>query len=160
MLGLSGACCQSGRLFNWAFCPWGILSLDRSPRGRWPASQRRCPGRQGAKGAMPSPAKDCLSPRGETAVSSGVPGQAVPRGSVPACSPFSHLGASGTLGKLRDFSTAKREYISLRCIDEHHCPPFTPLVAGGDLALRGRTYFRTQPRNFSVLSSQKTSSLD
>lgn len=73
---------------------------------------------------------------------------------------FFYLGASGTLGKLRDFSNPKREYISLRWMDEYQCPPFTHPVARGDLALTGRTYFRTQSRNFSVYISQKTSSLD
>lgn len=152
--------------FYLGFLPLGnlLLSLVQSPRGRWPAGQRHRPGRQGAKGAMPSPAKECLSP-GRNCCELGGPSLGCPSWEFPSFLPlffffFFYLGASGTLGKLRDFSNPKREYISLRWMDEYQCPPFTHPVARGDLALTGRTYFRTQSRNFSVYISQKTSSLD
>ena len=97
VLGPFGPGCQPGRQFSIGVFTLGESPLKSCPKGRWPHGQMFCPVRQGAKGAVPSPAKarPALPSRG-IVVREEVTAQA-------EISPSSHIRASWTLGKQSDF---------------------------------------------------------
>lgn len=137
----------------------GESSLQSSPKGRWPPGQMLCPARQGAKGAAPSPAKDCLLSRG-TVAREEVTAQATATQELPGFLPFLSSGLPEPLESGVIFPNPRGRSTSLHWMDEHRCPPLSVLWAPGDRALSGRTHLRTQSKDFSVYISQKTDSRD
>lgn len=89
-------------------------SKSKGQMASWPEAPPRKAGSQRSHGQphqrLPFPLGEPLRARAR----GSQPG--LPLGECPSF-PFSHLGASGTLGKLRDFSNAKRKHISLHCIE-------------------------------------------
>lgn len=90
--------------FSLGFLPFRSLPLNQvqSPRGRWPDDQMHCPGRPRANGAVPSPAKDCPSLQQNSGEKED-PSPGCPHIGASQFSPFSHLMASWTHGKLKEF---------------------------------------------------------
>lgn len=120
-------------------------SKSKGQMASWPEAPPRKAGSQRSHG----------QPHQRLPFSLGEPLRARARGSQPGLPlgeclsfPFSHLGASGTLGKLRDFSNAKRKHISLHCIEWISVPSLYSSCRWRGLGPKGKDVLQNTIKEF------------
>lgn len=119
-----------------------------------------CPGRPGAKGAVPNPAKDCPSLQ-ENWGEKEDPPRLPPHRSFPAFSLFPPHGFLNPWKAERIFPTLKestRPFIALE--GRTSMPSLTHPVGQRGLGTKWKDVLETTSRNLSVHISLKTRSLD
>lgn len=111
--------------FTWAFCPWES-SLKSSPKSKRQVAKwsDALPSETESQRSSAQPPQGLpFSPGEWWSASKEVLAQAKPMYKLLDSSLLLTSGLLAPLGKLRDFSNPKRQYLSLHWMNEHQCLP-------------------------------------